>query len=385
MVLFKEGGTGGPEVSFNKQTTMTTIVSGKPRGFIEMALALLLLFVLLFDLYTVMSIFFGVFTYAIIFSVSMANLFERLVRLFGNNRKLAAFIFALLLIVIIALPFIYIISALSDYVAQAQQWITDAKSNGVPSLPDWVTPVPFLGKKIATFWHQLRADPSATLTSYEPQIKAALQRLISGGAGIVGASLEFIAGIIVAAVFLSGGKKMLQPIYDIMGSIVGEEDGPALIDATGRAVKGVAIGVMGTAFIAAFFAWICFAIAGLSFAVGLAALTFLFVVIQLGPLLVWLPVAIWMGTHGQTGSAIFVTIYGIVILMGIDNILKPLLIARSGKLPVLVLFLGVLGGMAAWGFTGMFKGAIILAVFYTILQSWLGKRHGKTTQTAVPA
>ena len=61
--------------------------------------------------------------------------------------------------------------------------------------------------------------------------------------------------------------------------------------------------------------------------------------------------------------------------MGIDNILKPILIARTGKLPVLVLFLGVIGGMLAWGFTGMFKGAIILAVFYTILNSWLGKQE----------
>ena len=354
---------------------MNNIVSGKPRGFIEMALTLLLLFILLFDLYTVMSLFLGVFTYAIIFSVSLASLFERLAILLNNSRKLAAVIYALLLMVIIALPFIYISAALSDYVAQAQQWITDVKSSGIPALPHWIATMPFLGKKIAPFWYQLQANPSATLAAYEPQIKAALQRLISGGAGIVGASLEFIAGIIVSAILLSGGKKVLQPIYEIMESIIGENNGPALIDATGRAVKGVAVGVMGTAFIAAFFAWVCFSISGISFAIGLAALTFLLVVIQVGPLLVWLPVAIWMGTHGHTGWAIFVSIYGLVILMGIDNILKPFLIARSGKLPVLVLFLGVLGGMAAWGFTGMFKGAIILAVFYTILQSWLGKRR----------
>jgi Predicted permease len=60
-------------------------------------------------------------------------------------------------------------------------------------------------------------------------------------------------------------------------------------------------------------------------------------------------------------------IYGIVVLMSIDNILKPILIAKSGKLPILVLFLGVIGGMTAWGFTGMFKGAIILAVFIRCL------------------
>jgi predicted PurR-regulated permease PerM len=130
---------------------------------------------------------------------------------------------------------------------------------------------------------------------------------------------------------------------------------------------------MGTAFIAAVFAWIGFTIAGISFAIGLAALTFFLVVIQVGPLLVVLPVVIWLATTGQTGSAIFLGIYGLVVLMGIDNVLKPILIAKSGKLPILVLFLGVIGGMVAWGFTGMFKGAIILAVFYTIFNSWLGK------------
>ena len=357
---------------------MNTILQGKTRGFIETALALLLLLILLFDLYTVLSVFFGVFTYAIIFSVSFTKLFERLVALLKNKRKLAAFIYAVLLIAIIALPFVYIISALSDYAAKAQQWITDAKTHGVPAMPDWIAGIPFLGKKIADFWQQLQSDPATTIASYEPQIKNTLQRLISGGAGLVGATLEFIVGIIVSAILLSSGKKALQPVYEIMDNIVGDRDGSLLVDATGRAVKGVAVGVMGTAFIAALFAWIGFAIAGISFAVGLAALTFFLVVIQVGPLLVWLPVAIWLGAHGETGWAIFISIYGLVVLMGIDNILKPVLIAKSGKLPVLVLFLGVIGGMVTWGFTGMFKGAIILAVFYTILNSWLGKKKNST-------
>jgi predicted PurR-regulated permease PerM len=180
-----------------------------------------------------------------------------------------------------------------------------------------------------------------------------------------------VLGIIISAVFLNSGTKILNPIYAVMKRMVGEHDGPALVDASGRAVKGVAIGVMGTAFIAGIAAWIGFTIAGISIAAGLAAITFFFVVIQIGPLLVFLPVCIWLGMQGETGMAVFMTIYGIVVLMGIDNVLKPILIAKSGKLPILVLFLGVIGGMAAWGFTGMFKGAIILAVFYTLFNSWL--------------
>ena len=125
------------------------------------------------------------------------------------------------MIAVIAMPFIYIISALSDYAAQAEQWITDVKVNGVPALPGWIAGLPFAGKKIGGFWQQLQADPSGTLATYEPQIRSILQRLISGGAGMVGATLEFIVGIIISAILLASGEKVLQPVYATMKKIVG--------------------------------------------------------------------------------------------------------------------------------------------------------------------
>lgn len=357
---------------------MNSSHTGQPRTFIESSLVLLFLLILLFALYNVLNIFFGVFTYAIILSVSFSKLFERLVALLGNRRKLAAFIFGLLLLAIIALPFYYIISSLGDYVQRAGKWIADAKTHGVPALPDWIAGLPLVGEKISAFWLELQTDPAHTLSLYESQINAFLRRLFTGGIGMLGATLEIILGSIISAIVLANGDKTLQPVYRGLTKLLGEGEGPALVDAAGRAVKGVAVGVMGTAFIAALLAWVGFSIAGISFAAGLAALTFFLVVIQVGPLLVWLPVAIWLGTQGQTGWAIFISIYGIVVLMGVDNILKPILIARSGKLPILVLFLGVVGGMAAWGFTGMFKGAIILSLFYTIIRAWIGKAENET-------
>jgi predicted PurR-regulated permease PerM len=349
---------------------MNSFNTDQRRNVVETALVLLLLLVLLSSLYTVLSIFLGVFTFAIILAVAIHPLFEKLVRLLGNRRKLAAFIYALILIAIVALPYIYLINELSSNVQQAGQWVADARTNGVPPLPGWITGLPLVGDKISAGWVKLQNDP-ATIAAYEPQIKSVLSHLLSGGLGIVGSGLEFILGIIISSILLASGTKTLNPIYALTKKIIGEHDGPALVDASGRAVKGVAIGVMGTAFIAGIAAWIGFTIAGIPIAAGLAAITFFFVIIQIGPFLVVLPVVIWLASQGQTGMAIFMAIYGIVVLMGIDNILKPVLIAKSGKLPILVLFLGVVGGMVAWGFTGMFKGAIVLAVAYTLFNSWL--------------
>ncbi|HEY5771120.1 MAG TPA: AI-2E family transporter [Chitinophagaceae bacterium] len=357
---------------------MNTFNTDQRRSIIETALVLLLLLILLSSLYTVLSIFLGVFTYAIILAVAIHPLFEKLARLLGGKRKLAAFIYALILIAIVALPFVYLINELASLIQGSQAYIADAKANGLQPLPEWIAGLPVVGENISSSWQKLQNDPSA-IHLYEPKIRAVLTRLLGGGLGVVGAGFELVLGIIISAIFLNSGTKILNPIYVVMKRMVGENDGPALVDASGRAVKGVAIGVMGTAFIAGIAAWIGFAIAGIPIAAGLAAITFFFVVIQIGPLLVFLPVCIWLGMQGETGMAVFMTIYGIVVLMGIDNVLKPILIAKSGKLPILVLFLGVIGGMTTWGFTGMFKGAIILAVFYTLFNSWLKPK----TQVAV--
>ena len=77
---------------------------------------------------------------------------------------------------------------------------------------------------------------------------------------------------------------------------------------------------------------------------------------------------------------IFMVIYGIAVIV-VENISRPILIAKSGKIPFLVLFVGVIGGLAAWGFTGMFKGAIVVAICYTVFNSWLEKKNNGKEET----
>jgi predicted PurR-regulated permease PerM len=179
----------------------------------------------------------------------------------------------------------------------------------------------------------------------------------------------------------ASGSRTLRPASAIASRIAGPA-GTKLLDAAGRAIRGVAIGVIGTALLEGVLAWIGFAIAGVPGAIALAAVTFFFAVIQLGPFLVWLPVAIWLGAEGEIGWAIFTAVWGVVLLMGADNIVKPILIARSGQLPLLVLFVGVIGGLAAWGFTGMFIGATTLAILWTVLQAWLGTGDDRSDTAA---
>ncbi|WP_298739229.1 AI-2E family transporter [uncultured Chitinophaga sp.] len=346
------------------------------RTIIETALVLLLLLALLAALYDVLKVFFGVFTFALIFYVSMQQPYEQLVRLLNQRRKLAAVLYSILLILIVALPFIYVVAAPGRHVRNLLQIIDDVRLHGLPNLPDRMATMPYLGEPLSDFWKQLQEDPREALAGYQHQARVIMHHLLAGGAGILSAALQVLLGIITSAFMLVSGDKVVQPLRSILQHLLGRRDGLSLIYATAHAIRGVSIGVMGTAFIAAMISWIGFAIAGLHFKVLLAALVFFLVLIQVGPLIVWVPLVIWAAVQGYTGTAIFLAIYGGGVLLA-DAVLKPVLIAKSGgRLPFLVLFCGVVGGLAAWGFTGMFKGAIILAVFYTVLTSWLERKQG---------
>ncbi|MBV8253536.1 MAG: AI-2E family transporter [Chitinophaga sp.] len=351
-----------------------------PRNLIETVLVLLLLLGLLISLYKVLHIFFGVLTFALIFSVSFHPLFEKMVDKMRGKRKLVAVLYTIILVAVIALPVTYIISAISAHMREIIEWVNDTRQNELPPLPSWLINIPYLGPDINSYWRNLRENPHATITGHERQVGLVVRQVISGGIEIIGAALQLVIGIIISAFFLVGGENAVRPVKSTIQHLLGKRDGEDLLNATIMAVKGVSIGVMGTAFITAIVSWIGFVIGGVPFALGLSSLVFLVVLIQIGPLLIWIPVIIWMATQGHPGMTLFLVIYGAGLQIG-EAILKPLLIAKSGKLPFLVLFLGVVGGLAAWGFTGIFKGAIIMAVSYTIFNSWLaGKRepqHGQ--------
>lgn len=343
------------------------------RNFIESVLVLLLLLALIMALVDTLRIFFGVFTFAIIFYVSFTNPFEALVRLV-KSRKLAAVLYSIICIVIVALPFVYVVTALGKHVKDLIVMANEVKEHGLPPLPTNVAGWPLIGESIASFWQHLQENPRETLLEYDQQLQVVLHRLLTGGAGVLGAAVQVMLGIVISAFMLVAGERVLHPVKVTLQHLLGRRDGLTLMVATGHAIKGVSIGVMGTAFIATVISWIGFAIAGLHFKILLAALIFFLVLIQVGPLVVWVPLVIWAAMQGHSGTAIFLAIYGALVLAA-DAVLKPVLIAKSGgKLPFLVLFTGVVGGLAAWGFTGMFKGAIIMAIFYTVFTSWLQRK-----------
>jgi predicted PurR-regulated permease PerM len=96
----------------------------------------------------------------------------------------------------------------------------------------------------------------------------------------------------------------------------------------------------------------------------------------MGPPLVWIPATAWLAWKGEYGMAVFLGVWGMFIISGVDNVLKPYLISRGGNLPLVIVLLGVFGGLIAFGFIGLFIGPTLLAVAYSLLTDW-SKSHSR--------
>jgi predicted PurR-regulated permease PerM len=156
---------------------------------------------------------------------------------------------------------------------------------------------------------------------------------------------------------------------------------PVLLGLIGGTVKGVVYGILGTSLVQGILCAIGYWIAGLPSPGLLGLMTFFLAVIPGGPLLVVVPGAIWLVQQGEAAWAVFLVVWTLAVGIGIDNVLKPIIIGRSSHVPFILIMLGVLGGAAAFGLLGVFVGPTVLAVAHAVLRDWVAIKTGMPTGT----
>ncbi len=148
---------------------------------------------------------------------------------------------------------------------------------------------------------------------------------------------------------------------------------------------GVVWGILGTAVAQGTIAGIGFLIAGVPGAVFLGLMTFFLSFVPMGPPLIWVPVTIWLVSIDSLAWAAFMAVWGFFGVSGVDNVVKPYLISQSSNLPFVLVLLGVLGGVLAFGFIGIFLGPILLAIGYSLVLEWsAGEEQEKATEADGP-
>jgi predicted PurR-regulated permease PerM len=233
------------------------------------------------------------------------------------------------------------------------------------SVADW----PLIGEKVHEIWSDAASNLEATLNKFNAELKT-LGRQVVGFAGSMAIGiLQFVISIIIAGVFLVSAKGGHKTAVTFSSSLVGDR-GEALIGLAVATIRSVAKGVLGVAIIQALLSSIGLVAIGVpapgiwSFAVLLLG------IMQLPPLIILGPIAVWVFSVADPVPATIFAVYAFIVSIS-DSFLKPLFLGRGMDIPMLVILLGAIGGMIMSGIVGLFLGAIVLALGYTILVAWM--------------
>ena len=202
-----------------------------------------------------------------------------------------------------------------------------------------------------------------------PQIKELGLWLISS-MGHLGVGLfMFIVAIVIAGVLLPNAERATRLAERVAMMVTGPR-GAELVGLAASSVRSVTRGILGVSAIQAILAGLGMLAAQVP-AAGLWTLLVLLVgVAQLPTLLVLIPVAIYVFSVSSTTVAVLFAIWALIVGLS-DNFLKPLLMGRGVDVPMLIIFVGAIGGFMWEGILGLFVGAVVLAVGYTLFTAWL--------------
>lgn len=292
--------------------------------------------------------------------------FLRLNRWVGNRRTLTAALMTVLGTVALLGPIVAVALAQADNVAELARATSALSKEGLPDAPAWLAKLPLVGSTLHGYWQQFAHDGQRLINELGKPAQAAA---LSGGRVLGQGVLDMALAVFLTFFFFIHGETLSTRLRIAMERLTGARAN-YLLDIAHGTVSGVIYGVLGTALAQGVLAAIGFAIAGVPGAALLGAVTFFLSVVPIGPPLVWGGAAIWLFQQGQPGWGIFVAAWGFFLVSTVDNVIKPFIISRGASLPFAIVFLGVLGGVLAFGVIGAFLGPTLLAVGYRLMLEW---------------
>ena len=342
---------------------------------IEVAIRLTLTFLIVALCFKIIEPFMIIVVWGIIIAVAIFPLYNKLGLALGGRFKLAAILYTLFALSLLIAPSIMV----SGSVVDTSSHLAKSFSAGTLEIPppdQSVSEWPVIGEQVYLFWNQASTNLEQTLKQNIPEIKKLGESFLAALAGIGGGIIQFIFSIIISGVFLANTKAAYEITVKIASRLTDKEQGLQLTDLTTATIRSVAQGVLGVAVIQAILGG-----TGMYFmdvpGWGLWTIFILILAVaQLPPLLVLLPVIVYVFSVSETTPAVIFTIWSLIVSMS-DSFLKPLLLGRGMDTPTLVILLGAIGGMMLFGILGLFVGAILLALGYELFMAWLAENAQK--------
>jgi predicted PurR-regulated permease PerM len=240
---------------------------------------------------------------------------------------------------------------------------------GVPAPPETVKGWPLIGNQLYQFWELASTNLEQALGEIALQLKPYTVDLLGMAGSAGGGIIKFFASVILMG-FLFSPAPALAAYLKGLARRIESDRGEEFVELAGKTIRSVSRGVIGVSLLQAFAAGIGLWIAAIP---GASLITFAVLVlgiIQIGPSIVLIPVIIWSWLKMGTMAAVIFTAYMLPVNL-MDNVLRPIVMGRGLRTPILITFIGVIGGTLVHGLIGLFLGPVVLAVAWELLVAWI--------------
>ena len=327
-----------------------------------------LVVLLLFWCFKIGQPFLGIIVWGIIIAIAVQPGYKWLKSALGGRGSLAATLITLVALIVILVPAIMLSESLIDTVQDVSERLKD----GTLSLPppsESVRSWPVIGEPLYQYWSLGSENLKAALGKMPPQLKNFGLGLLSTAANTGAGILMFVVSIIIAGVLLANSDRGSQAARAFATRLAGDR-GSEFVDLGAATVRSVAQGILGVSLIQTILAGLGFLVVDVPGAGLWALLVLILAIVQLPTLLILGPIIVYVFSTSSTVVAVLFAIWSLLVGMS-DAFLKPLLMGRGVDVPMLVIFIGAIGGFMRTGIIGLFVGAIVLVVGYKLFSAWI--------------
>ena len=308
--------------------------------------------------------------WSIILSIAIYPLFKGMAKKLGGREKLTAFILVLVGLTILLVPSILMIDSTVDSLQGISKKL---KTEGleIPPPKEKVAQWPVFGKTVYNSWMLASQNLEAATEKFRPQIRKLGQKLFATAGHLVTTLLLFLASVVLAGVFLIYARPLKKASFSVFETLIGEQ-GDVFTRLSVATTKSVVTGILGIAATQSLLGGLGMWAVGIPAAGLWAILVLITAIVQLPPLLILGPIAIYSFTIVPTTPAVIFTVWSLLVSMS-DAFLKPLLLGRGVDVPMPAVLVGAIGGVILYGMIGLFVGAVVLTITYKVIDALLVK------------
>lgn len=333
-------------------------------------LKIVVLSVLLIWSFFIVKVFVLLMIWSIIVAVALYPFYNKIINVFkGKKKGLVTSLFIIALMALIIMPSFNV----TQNIVSSTKELYHNFDNGTLEVPppnESVKEWPLVGKKLYGAWTNASSDMESFIKNNPEEVKSSVGWFFDSFKGLMTAVMLSLIALILAGVFMSSADEGYKTGVKFMNKLMAGK-GKDLMAMCTNTIRSVVKGILLVAVIQGVLAYFGFAMIGLSSMAGILSIVIIFAaIVQIPLIVVVIPIIVYVFSFAETTPAVIFAIYMVIVAL-LDNVLKPMLLAKGLQTPMIIILMGAIGGMIFQGILGLFIGPVVLAIVHNLYTAWV--------------